>query len=114
MNDENKLEVLEKFQTFFNSSQCKSRISIDDILAFLDSERQTPTEASKNADTKQLIIADVSNRRELLIGLIRKDTNVTISGQFKGRLLGYRQESFLVTYNHNEQSEWISIDDITP
>jgi len=31
------------------------------------SERQTPTEANNNAETKQLIIADVSKQRELLI-----------------------------------------------
>jgi len=62
---------------------------------------------------QKLPIHDVSNQRELLIGLIRKDEDVTISGQFKGRLFGYRQESFLVTYNHNEQSDWVSADDIT-
>ena len=62
---------------------------------------------------KNLGLFDVSKRSELLIGLIRKDTDVTISGQFKGRLFGYRQESFLVEYNHNGQCEWVSIDDIT-
>jgi len=43
---------------------------LDIVIDLTKSERQTPTEANKNADTKQLIIADVSKQRELLIDFL--------------------------------------------
>lgn len=90
----------------------KFEAMIEKLKEILETARYT-TNPLEDLEQELLNLFSVSNRRELLIGLIRKDTDVTISGQFKGRLFVYRQESFLVEYNHNGQCEWISIDDIT-
>jgi hypothetical protein len=91
MNDKKELEIALNCYIAEKHTQ-------EECIGFIDGFK-----ASKN----------IENKRISLINLIRKDKDVLISEQFRGRLFGYRQESFRVQYNHNEQSEWISIDDIT-
>ena len=63
-------------------------------------------------EAKQALEKEKLSGSELLIPLVRKDTDVLLSGGFKGRLIGFRPESFLVEYNHNGHSEWIESKDI--